>query len=185
MSIAAADVRAIKKAVCDLLGAVTGVGEVIPTRMTFGSKADYWAMVSPKKTQKGTETAGVACAMVYLQNPGRKIDPQNEQIFHMDLAVRLFREGFPERVDETSSPDGFRKKILLSEETFDAAAVNVGRAFGAETTVSGLSAGLAATILPMDTTDGQISYGPSDFLAGVEGHGIDLVVTVEVVHDDC
>lgn len=185
MSISAGDVRTVKKAVSDIVAAVSGVGEVIPTRASFPTKADYFACVSPKKTQKGVETGSVSCAMVFLVNPYRKTDPFNEQVFAMDFTVRLFREGFPERVDQTSSPDAFRKKIFLSEDTFDAAAVGIGRAFSGETTVSGLSAGLTATILPVEGQDAQIAYGPPDFLPSVEGHFLDLTVSVEVVHDEC
>lgn len=185
MSISAGDIRQIKKAVCDLIAPVSGVGEVIPTRISFPTKADYFACVAPKKTQKGVETEGIACAVVFLVNPHRRIDAQNEHIFAMDFTVRLFREGFPERVDQTSSPDAFRKKIFLSEDTFDAAVVNIGHAFSGETTVSGLSAGLAATILPVEGQDAQIAYGPPDFLPSVEGHVLELTVSVEVVYDDC
>lgn len=185
MSIGAADIRLIKKAVCDRLALVTGIGEVIPSRCTFAEKAEYWAMVSAKTTQKAIEKDGIACAMVYLATPRRRVDEQNEKIFVMDFAVRVFREAYPERVDQTSSPDAFRKKIFLSEDTFDAAVVNIGYQFREEVTVAGLSADLEATILPIDTTEGQIAFGPPDFLQTVEGHQLDLTVSVEVVYDDC
>lgn len=185
MSISAADIRLIKKAVCDRLATVSGVGEVIPSRQVFADKAEYFATVGPKTKQRQTETEAVACAMVSLASPRRRIDEQNEKIFHMDFTVRLFREAFPGRVDQTSSPDAFRKKLLASEDAFDAAAVNIGWQFREEFAVSGLSAGLEATVLPIDTTEGQIAFGPPDFLPTVEGHYLELTVTVEAVYDDC
>lgn len=185
MSISAADMRLLKKAVCDRLANVTGIGEVIPSRQVFADKAEYFATVAPKAKQGATEKTAVACAMVSLSSPRRRIDEQNDKIFHMDFSVRLFREAFPGRVDETSSPDAFRRKLLASEDAFDAAAVNLGWQFREEFAVSGLSAGLEATVLPIDTTEGQIAFGPPDFLPTVEGHYLELTVTVEAVYDDC
>lgn len=185
MSVTASDIRLIKKAVCDLVSPAAGVGEVIPSRQVFADKAEYWATVSPKTTQKAAERDGIACAMVHLRTPRRRTDPQNENVFEMDFAVRVFREAFPVRVDQTSSPDAFRRKLIASEDAFDAAVVDIGLRLRRETAVAGLSAGTEATILPIDTTDGEIAFGPPDFLPTVEGHHIDLTVSVEVVHDAC
>lgn len=185
MSITASDLRLIKKAVCDRVAAVTGIGEVIPSRMTFADKAEYFSMVTAKPTQKQIETGTIACAMVHMLTPRRRIDDLNDKIFRIDYAVRVFREAFPGKVDQTTTPDSFRKKILASEDSFDTAVVNLGFELRETVTVSGLSADMTAAILPLDTDGAEIQFGEPEQFPTVAGHYIDLTVTVEAVYDDC
>jgi hypothetical protein len=179
------DLRAIKKAICDRIGLVATAGDVIPTRAFFADKNEYWAMVSPKTRQKALETSGIACSMVYLSVPRRQIDPLNDKVFEMDFTVMMFREGFPTRADETSSPDAFAKQIYLTEELFDTGIVNAAWQFRDEVTISGLSADLKATILPINLADVAIDFGAPEMFPTVNGHFAEFTVTVEAIYDDC
>lgn len=185
MSISSADLRSIKKAIADRLALVPQIGEVIPSRIAFMDKADFFAVTAPKKTQKQIEIEPVAFAEVFLSVPRLRLDEQNEKIFGIDYTVRLFREGFPSRVDEDPIPDAFRKKILLSEDKFDEAAVNLGYQFREEVTIADLSADVKATILPVNLDGQQIVFGEPEFLPTVSGHYLEMTVSVEVVYDDC
>jgi hypothetical protein len=183
--ISQADLRLIKKAICDRVALVSDAGDIIPTRAFFTDKNEYWAMVSPKSRQKALETSGIACSMVYLSVPRRQNDPLNDKIFEMDFTVTMFREGFPTRVDETSNPDDFAKRIYLSEERFDTAIVNAAWQFRTEVTLAGLSNELTATILPVDLGEVAIDFGAPEMFPTVNGHFADFTVTVEAIYDDC
>jgi hypothetical protein len=179
------DLRLIKKAICDRVALVSDAGDIIPTRAFFTDKNEYWAMIAPKSRQKALETSGIACSMVYLSVPRRQNDPLNDKIFEMDFSVMMFRESFPKRVDETTNPDDFAKRIYLSEEKFDTAIVNAAWQFRNEVTISGLSADLKATLLPVDLADVAIEFGAPEMFPTVNGHFAEFTVTVEAIYDDC
>lgn len=179
------DLRLIKKAICDRIDLVAEAGDVIPTRAFFYDKNEYWAMVSPKTRQKALETSAIACSMVYLSTPRRQIDPLNDKVFEMDFTVMMFRESFPTRSDETSNPDAFAKRIYLTEELFDTGIVNAAWQFRNEVAISGLSADLKATILPIDLADVAIDFGAPEAFPSVNGHFAEFTVTVEAIYDDC
>lgn len=185
MSISASDLRLIKKAICDRLSAVADVGQVLPSRMTFMDRSEYWATVEPKKKQKDIETDAIAFATVHVSTPRRRVDELNDKTFAIDYTVRMFREAFPARVDETAAPDTFRKKLLESEDTFDAACVNVGLGFREPFEVAGLSADLNATVLAMDTGGAEVLFGEPDWMPTVSGHHLEVQLSVEAIYDDC
>lgn len=179
-----ADIRTIKKALADTLATVPGIGEIIPAKMVFPSKAAYWAAVNALTTQKAIETQSAAFCMVGLSVPRVPVDEFNEKVFNMVFEIRAFREAFDTRVDESTTPDAFNKKLFASEDTFDAAMVNLGYVFREEITIGGLGAGLTATILPVEA-DGGIEFGEPDFFPGVFGNYLGMTINVEVVFDDC
>lgn len=185
MTIAASDLRKIKKAICDRLATVSGIGEIIPSRVTFADRSEFWATVAPKKTQKAIETEPVACASVHASSPKRRLDELNDKLFAIDYSVKLFREGFPARVDETATPDAFFRKLVESEDVFDAAAVNAGFAFREPFDVPDLSADLKATVLPMDTEGAETQFGTPEWFPTIDGHHIELRLTVEAIYDCC
>ncbi len=175
--ISATDLRTIKKQISTTLATVINIGEVIPTRKTFKSEAQFFETVNALTTQKALETTECAGCLLYLLRPHDIPDLLNEKLFYLTYAVRLFRKTFQNRVDES---DAFETKILLSEDIFDAVCVQVGEKFRNSLTVSGLSADLKATILPIENKD-DIQFGTPEYLT-VECSFLDFLLKVEIIN---
>lgn len=184
MSLTAADILTIKEWIHDRIASVQNIGDIIPTRHTFESKAAYWATVSAKTTRVTVETDPIACCLCYLKR--FELSPPDERpTFDLIFGLFLFREAFPDRVDEADVPDTFDAKVFDFENKFDSSLIGIRSKFYQEVQPAGLVAGAAIWSLPIEQTE-DVASGESTFFPTVPGHFVELNLPIQVrIDNEC
>lgn len=166
--------------------AVSGSGfEVMPSPVLFGGLEDYWAVVSPKTTQKAIETAPVKLiTMTFL---GFADDPVEQgacgPLVRFQYGLNIFRQYSYLRADQTAMPDAFDKKMLVSHTEFVAAVLNLKEAFQgnrnlAELTTDDFSIRRTTSLQQSEEIDDR---EVCVYVPGVVGHQVRLDETVELM----
>lgn len=184
MSLTAQNILDVKEWIHDRLAAVTNIGDVIPTRHTFETKAAYWATVTAKTTRLTIDTDPIACCLFYLKR-FELSEPGDSPTFDMIFGLFLFRESFPDRVDEADTPDVFDAKVFDFENRFDSALIGVRSKFYERAGIPGLVSGATVDRLPIEQAE-PVASGESTFFPTVPGHFAELDLRIQVrIADEC
>jgi hypothetical protein len=178
----------ILKALFDKISQISEAGYVLPAPQIFVDAADFWALADPKITQKEIETTPVAYLMISRrrfedEDPVEEGCEDNPLTFY-DYNFRLFRQFYPDRVDESETPNDFLKRLNSSYETFCDAIDALKSAFQGVLPVDNLPEGWLVETNSLTQDDENQDIVESEEVPGVVGFLTDLGCRAAVLIND-
>jgi hypothetical protein len=162
---------------------VTEAGYVIPCPMEFVDKADFWAAVDPKITQKAIETNDVAFCMLSIlkedDDPSAGCD--DNPLIYLTVNFYLFREYSAERKDETDTPDAFLKKVLKNYLLFRAAWRNLKNQFQGLQPIPDLPDGVVVNSNSLTQSAFADYKATCAVIPQIKGYSVNLQSKIEVI----
>lgn len=178
----------VAQSLCEIAAGIPECGYVNVSPISFVDKADFQANIgaSAMNTQKRIETTQIALTTLTLSKPPRKPETHGEA-WEYTFNFNVFRETGKTRLDETNTPDAFRKKVLKSYYDFLSAVMNLQAAFGSEEMpIAGLPETIIEAVAELGSEDGIIAENePCRYLETVGGFSTDIEILVSITFAEC
>lgn len=184
MSLTAENELTIRAAVHAKCAAAEGIGDVLPSPIFFVDKADFFAAAAPQITKKAIETTVVNFCLITLlrfedENPVVE-GCEDQPLVSLTYNLYLFRQYDFERVDETSVPDAFNKKLLKAERDFLKTFFGLRNIFLGNQTLEGLPANFAVSGNSAAQSEFLGVAAECRYIPDIIGFSADLQTKIEV-----
>lgn len=189
MSLGIENVYKIQEFLANIAIDIPECGFVSASPLEFLDKADLFSNFNPKTTQREIETTLVGLTTVRQIRPVSRPEVHGG-VFEYLFSYNLFREYSRERLDETETPDDFRKRVQKSRYEFDSAIEQLTTVLEEETDITDAFdfTGVVEAVAQMERSEDFIRENePADFIldTNVTGFTAELPVLVRVRMEDC
>lgn len=188
MTLTPAEFLIVAERLAQIAADIPECGYINISPISFNDKSDFQANIggAAMNTQKKIETAEIALTTLTLAKPPKKPEIHGEA-WEYTFNFNVFREANKKRLDETTTPDAFRKKILKSYYEFLIAVLNLQAAFGGEETIiSGLPETILEAAAELISEDEIILENePCRYLETVSGFACDIQILVSITFAEC
>lgn len=179
----------IRRAVAEKAALVEEAGYIIPAPIFFVDTADFWAQINSLavNTQNTIDEANIAFCAISLK---KRVDSAAEgcdgnPLVRLTYNLHFFRGYSPERADESIAPDVFLKRTLKTYNLFVKAMMDVWTEFLGLQNIPDLQPdGVEGYTNSLTEPDFIEDKSPCRYIPGVDGHGVDLQTSVEVLIRD-
>ncbi len=189
MSLTPENELAVRRAIGEKLAGVAGIGFVLPAPLYFTERADFWANLSPKLTQKDIETTAIEFCVVYplIFEDDPKQGGLDEPLIYFTYELYLFQERNFKRKDESVGADAFDKKLLKTHTDFIALWLNVRAAFSGKQYLTALDEAVFAVRQTNSLTQSEFINNDAEceFIPGVKGFEVKLHLKAKILLRDC
>lgn len=171
----------------EICGFVSECGTVCPAPVMFADKSDFQKNAGDHSldTQKEIETSDAALTVITFAKLPRKPE-RHAGYWTYFYNLYIFREYDAERLDESETPDEFRKKLLKSYADFVSAILGLHTQFEEETPLETASARILECFAQFENTDEFIAEDePCRYIPGVRGFSADVPLEVKILFQNC
>lgn len=193
MPLSTAQLLIIRQAIADKI-ALAGL-VCFPTAIYFAGANDFWQQVAPKVTQKDIETTPIAAVWIrYLRfedagdnpnipNAGEADSPVTTRFYELTV----FRSQSRQRLDETITPDAFKKRLLKTEIEIETDIENLTGEFRGVQILTGLAEDDSAVRETNSLVQNEFieSETECEFIKNVTGSQVKLICAVKIQMREC
>lgn len=187
MNLNAAEQLQIAEKLAEICGLVSECGVCLPAPVMFVDIADFQNNAGDHSldTQKQIETSDAALAVITFAKLPRKPAREGDRWTYY-YNFYLFREYDGERLDESETPDDFRKKFLKNYYDFVNAILGIYAQIEKERPLEIDSARIKDVFARTEDTDEFIAEDePCRYIPGVKGFSADIPLEVKVLFQEC
>lgn len=177
----------IVREIASICDSVAGCGVVVPAPIFFVDKSDFQRNVGDHtlSTQKANETSEVAFTTITFSKPPAKPNVHGGW-WTCFFNIYIFREYDAERLDESVTPDEFRKKILKSYFDFINSILDLQTEFGEEREMEISFPEIIQALAFLEASDDFIEENEfCVYVPGVKGFSVNLPLEIKIRFREC
>lgn len=187
MNLSAEEQIRLAEKLAEIAELVPECGFVMPGPIRFQDKADFNASAGDAAltTQKEIRSSEAAITVITFARPPQKPERHGGYWTYL-YNFYLFREYDSERLDETETPDDFRRRVVKSYYDFVAAVIGLHNQFQEERQIPEISGRVRDAVARLEGGEDFIDeFVECRYITGAVGFAVDLSVEVKVLFQEC